>query len=76
MKISSENDSEVLNDDSTEILSLALETLDINTELKPYKILGFEAQSALTMTIFTAIISFISVLVSLLFGNQTASSFL
>ncbi len=48
-----------------ENISVAMEAMSINNELKPVQILGFNAQSALTMSILTAAISFYSTLITL-----------
>ena len=44
--------------------------IETNTELKPFKIFGFTAQSSLTMSILTTAISFYGILVSLLSNTE------
>jgi hypothetical protein len=46
-------------------IELALRAVDINNQLKPVRILGFNAQAALTVSILTTAISFYSALLSL-----------
>jgi hypothetical protein len=44
--------------------------VETNTEIKPFKIFGFTAQSSLTMSILTTAFSFYAILVSLLFRTD------
>ena len=44
--------------------------IDTNTELKPFKIFGFTAQSSLTMSILTTAVSFYVILISLLSNRE------
>jgi hypothetical protein len=48
-----------------ENITLAIDALEINNDLKPFQILGFNAQLALTVTIATAAITFYSTLFTL-----------
>lgn len=56
-----------------ESIDAAADIIDVNTELKPFKILGLTAQSALTMSILTTALSFYSIVISLYFGTQNSS---
>jgi hypothetical protein len=60
---------EKLNDtiDKLEAMRAVIET---NTQLKPFKIFGFTAQSSLTMSIMTTAVSFYGILVSLLSNTE------
>ena len=52
--------------DNIEKLDAMRAIIDTNTELKPFKIFGFNAQSSLTMSVFTTAVSFYGILLSLL----------
>lgn len=56
-----------------ESIDAASEIVDVNTELKPFKILGLTAQSALTVSILTTALSFYSIVISLYFGTQNSA---
>jgi len=60
----------------TEVLQEALEILSINTELKPFKVLGMNAQITLVISIITASVTFYSTLITLYAntGNNFATS--
>jgi len=60
----------------TEVIQQGLEILSINTELKPFKILGMDAQMALVLSICTASITFYSTLITFYANanNVTATS--
>jgi hypothetical protein len=55
-----------------ENLDIALEAIEVNNELKPVQILGFNAQRAFTVTIATAGISFYSTLFSLYVSSNSS----
>ncbi len=48
-----------------------MEIVDVNTELRPFKILGMTASPALTMSVITAALSFYSVMASFYFGSSS-----
>eukprot|EP01034_Spumella_vulgaris_P035149 gene35149-43333_t len=54
-----------------ESIDAAMGIADVNTTLKPFKILGMTAQPALTMSIATAALSFYGIVGSMYFGTQT-----
>ncbi len=57
-----------------ENIAMAKEAIEVNNELKPLQILGFNAQSAFTVTIITAAISFYSTLLTLYFKGGSLST--
>ena len=56
-----------------ESIEAAAGITDVNTQLKPFKILGLTAQSALTMSILTTAVSFYSIVISLYLGTNNSS---
>jgi hypothetical protein len=47
------------------------QVVETNTQIKPFKVFGFTAQSSLTMSILTTAFSFYAILVSLLFKTDS-----
>jgi hypothetical protein len=64
-----QNKAEVLSDAIDKVDAMR-DVIDTNTELKPFKIFGFTAESSLTMTIITTAVSFYGILVSLLSNTE------
>lgn len=58
----------------SEQIEIAKETIDTYTELKPYKILGIPAQSAMTASIASTALSFYVAILSLYSSSQSDSS--
>jgi hypothetical protein len=56
--------------DTIEKLESMRAVIDTNTQLKPFKIFGFTAQSSLTMSIMTTALSFYGILASLLSNSE------
>ena len=52
----------------------ALDVMDINNSLRPFKFMGFTAQSALTVSILTTVLSFYSVVFSFYSAQASAVS--
>jgi hypothetical protein len=48
--------------------------VDVNNELRPFKVLGITAQYAVTVSIFTTVLSFFSVLFSLYYSSSSEVS--
>lgn len=47
------------------------EVLQIENELKPFKVFGMEATSSLTMTVISTFVSFIGIIISLFTNNKS-----
>jgi hypothetical protein len=52
-------------EDVLESLDLTRDVVEVNNELRPYKVLGFAASSALTISLITTLLSYYGILFSL-----------
>lgn len=57
-----------------ECIEGVMDIVDVNNELRPFKVLGMTAQYALTASIFTTVLSFFSVLFSLYYSSNSQVS--
>jgi energy-coupling factor transporter transmembrane protein EcfT len=74
-KMSSVSEEEIAHlEEVEENINISLDAMDINNQLKPFQILGFNAQRALTVSIATAAISYYSTLLTAYIHSSVLTS--